>query len=157
MKKLADKNENEHDKFAPEVFDLLMEEFLKEQAQFKTKIVEMIATCSEQEAIDGLLKDFDLKSENSKNDAFDKNVQPDALSEVDEDKMERVEDIMETQESLEELIEELLEQRSKYGSIVTFFLATRKPIPSDVAQLRHIVEAYNSLESIDRQLCLAQL
>ena len=35
-------------------------------------------------------------------------MQPDALSEVDKDKMERVENIMETQESLEELIEELL-------------------------------------------------
>ena len=111
MKKLADKNENEHDKFAPEVFDFLMEEFLKEQAQFKTKIVEMIATCPEQEAIDGLLKDFDLKSKNSKNDAFNKNVQPDALSGVVEDKMDIVEDGLETQESLEELIEELLEQK----------------------------------------------
>ena len=62
MKKLVGEDENEHEKFAPKVFNFLMEELLIEQAQYKTKLVEKIATCPEQEAIYGLLKDFDFKS-----------------------------------------------------------------------------------------------
>ena len=96
MKKLAGEDENEHEKFAPKVFNFLMEELLMEQTQYKTKLVEMIATCPEQDAIYGLLKNFDFKTENSENDGFDKNSQSDELLEAAKDEMDCGEDALET-------------------------------------------------------------
>ena len=55
------------------------------------------------------------------------------------------------------MLEELFERRKEYKRIINFFLATRKPDQGDINQLKHIVEAYNYLEMIDCQLCLAHL
>ena len=150
-------------KFAPKVFKEISNEFEEKQNEAKAKIEEIIATCSEQEVV-RILNDYnfhlDIENKSTKSDgSFDQNLYSAIASEaVKNNAIEnKMEDALETQESLEKLLGELFEKRSKYESIVKFFLATRKPIQSDITQLKYIVEAYNSLETIDSQLCLAQL
>ena len=53
---------------------------------------------------------------------------------------------------MEKLILELLESKKKHQHIVNFFLATKKATQSDVTKLKKVVEAYNSLKSIDEQI-----
>ena len=76
-KEIAGEDINLHEKFAPEIFEVMMNNLKEEQN--KVKIEESIATCSEQEVVE-ILKDcdFDLVPRNNslKSDCiFDLNSQ----------------------------------------------------------------------------------
>ena len=68
-KKIVGEDVDEHEKFAPEIFEELMKDFREEQKEYKTKIEDKIATSSDHEMV-GILKvsdlDLNLKNESLK-------------------------------------------------------------------------------------------
>ena len=136
-KEIAGEDINEHEKFAPEIFEVMMNNLKEEQN--KVKIEESIATCSEQEVVE-ILKDcdFDLVPRNNslKSDCciFDQNSQTRSEDIEIETQNKEFNEEVEIPEKVKKLYVELLESKRKHESILKFVVATEKVVNSDIVK-----------------------
>ena len=63
----------------------------------------------------------------------------------------------ETAESLEAIIKDLVERKDKQLEIVKIFKDKEKPTRSDIARLKFVIQAYDSLLDIESELAFSQM